>query len=43
VLWLTLKLRAMDVGRLTLPPPMLIFGWIATSVMALATFGFFLI
>ena len=30
-------------GRLTLPRPMLIVGWIATLVMALATIGFFLI
>jgi NRAMP (natural resistance-associated macrophage protein)-like metal ion transporter len=30
-------------GRLTLPRPMLVMGWLATSVMALATVGFFLI
>jgi Mn2+/Fe2+ NRAMP family transporter len=30
-------------GRLTLPRPMLIGGWIATLVMALATIGFLLI
>jgi NRAMP (natural resistance-associated macrophage protein)-like metal ion transporter len=30
-------------GRLTLPRPMLIVGWIATLVMALATIGFLLI
>lgn len=28
-------------GRLTLPRPMLVVGWLATSVMALATIGFF--
>jgi len=28
-------------GRLTLPRPMLVVGWLATSVMALATVGFF--
>ena len=28
-------------GQLTLPRPMLVIGWIATSVMALATLGFF--
>jgi len=28
-------------GRLTLPRPMLVIGWLATSVMALATVGFF--
>jgi NRAMP (natural resistance-associated macrophage protein)-like metal ion transporter len=27
-------------GRLTLPRPMLVIGWLATSVMALATVGF---
>ena len=30
-------------GRLMLPRPMLVVGWLATSVMALATVGFFLI
>ena len=30
-------------GRLTLPRPMLVVGWLATSVMALATIGFFVI
>jgi NRAMP (natural resistance-associated macrophage protein)-like metal ion transporter len=30
-------------GRLTLPQPMLVVGWFATSVMAVATAGFFLI
>jgi NRAMP (natural resistance-associated macrophage protein)-like metal ion transporter len=30
-------------GRLTLPRPMLLVGWLATAVMALATAGFFLI
>jgi Mn2+/Fe2+ NRAMP family transporter len=30
-------------GRLTLPRPMLIVGWLATLVMALATFVFFLL
>ena len=30
-------------GRLTLPRPMLVIGWLATAVMALATLGFFLI
>jgi Mn2+/Fe2+ NRAMP family transporter len=30
-------------GRLTLPRPMLVGGWLATFVMALATLGFFLI
>jgi len=30
-------------GRLTLPRPMLIVGWIATFVMALATIGFLVI
>jgi Mn2+/Fe2+ NRAMP family transporter len=30
-------------GRLTLPRPMLVGGWLATAVMALATAGFFLI
>jgi NRAMP (natural resistance-associated macrophage protein)-like metal ion transporter len=30
-------------GRLTLPRPMLVVGWLATAVMALATVGFFLI
>jgi hypothetical protein len=29
-------------GRLTLPRPMLLVGWLATAVMALATAGFFL-
>ena len=28
-------------GRLTLPRPMLVVGWLATFVMALATIGFF--
>ena len=28
-------------GPLTLPRPMLVVGWIATLVMALATIGFF--
>jgi NRAMP (natural resistance-associated macrophage protein)-like metal ion transporter len=30
-------------GRLTLPRPMLVVGWLATSVMALASIAFFLI
>jgi NRAMP (natural resistance-associated macrophage protein)-like metal ion transporter len=30
-------------GRLTLPRPMLVVGWLATLVMALATVGFFLL
>jgi len=30
-------------GQLTLPRPMLVVGWLATAVMALATVGFFLI
>jgi hypothetical protein len=30
-------------GRLTLPLPMFIAGWIATAVMALASLGFFLL
>jgi NRAMP (natural resistance-associated macrophage protein)-like metal ion transporter len=30
-------------GRLTLPRPMLVIGWIATAVMALATGAFFLL
>jgi NRAMP (natural resistance-associated macrophage protein)-like metal ion transporter len=30
-------------GRLTLPRPMLVGGWLATAVMAIATAGFFLI
>jgi len=30
-------------GRLTLPRPVLVVGWFATSVMAVATAGFFLI
>ena len=30
-------------GRLTLPRPILVVGWLATAVMALATLGFFLI
>ena len=30
-------------GRLTLPRPILVVGWLATAVMALATVGFFLI
>ena len=30
-------------GRLTLPRPMLVVGWLATSVMAVATVGFFAI
>jgi NRAMP (natural resistance-associated macrophage protein)-like metal ion transporter len=30
-------------GELTLPRPMRVFGWLATLVMAAATFGFFLI
>jgi NRAMP (natural resistance-associated macrophage protein)-like metal ion transporter len=30
-------------GRLTLPRPMLVVGWLATLVMALATIGFFAI
>ena len=30
-------------GRLTLPRPMLVVGWLATSVMALAAVAFFLI
>jgi Mn2+/Fe2+ NRAMP family transporter len=30
-------------GRLTLPRPMLVVGWLATIVMALATIGFFAI
>ena len=29
-------------GRLTLPPSLLIMGWLATAVMALATIGFFI-
>jgi Mn2+/Fe2+ NRAMP family transporter len=28
-------------GKMTLPRPMLIIGWLATLVMALATLGFF--
>ena len=28
-------------GRLTLPRPMLVVGWLATFIMALATIGFF--
>jgi Mn2+/Fe2+ NRAMP family transporter len=28
-------------GRMTLPRSMLVLGWLATSVMALATLGFF--
>jgi len=28
-------------GRLTLPGPMFLLGWIATVVMALVTVGFF--
>jgi Mn2+/Fe2+ NRAMP family transporter len=28
-------------GRLTLPRPMLVIGWLATLVMTLATVGFF--
>jgi Mn2+/Fe2+ NRAMP family transporter len=27
-------------GSLTLPRPMLVLGWVATAVMALATIGF---
>jgi len=30
-------------GRLTLPRPLLVVGWVATAVMALATIGFFFI
>jgi len=30
-------------GRLTLPRPMLVVGWLATIIMALATIGFFVI
>jgi len=30
-------------GKLTLPRPMLMGGWLATFVMALATVGFFVI
>jgi hypothetical protein len=30
-------------GQLTLPRSMLVGGWLATLVMALATLGFFLI
>jgi len=30
-------------GRLTLPRPMLVVGWLATAVMAVATIGFFAI
>jgi len=30
-------------GRLTLSRPILVVGWLATAVMALATLGFFLI
>ena len=30
-------------GRLTLPRPMLVVGWLATAVMALATVGFFVL
>jgi hypothetical protein len=30
-------------GRLTLPRPMLVGGWLATAVMAAATAGFFFI
>jgi Mn2+/Fe2+ NRAMP family transporter len=30
-------------GRLTLPRPMFVGGWLATAVMAPATIGFFLI
>lgn len=30
-------------GRLTLPRPMLVIGWVATTVMALAALGFLLV
>jgi hypothetical protein len=30
-------------GRLTLSRPILVVGWLATAVIALATLGFFLI
>jgi Mn2+/Fe2+ NRAMP family transporter len=41
-----MMLIAMDpriMGRVTLPRPMLVGGWLATAVMAPATAGFFLI
>jgi Mn2+/Fe2+ NRAMP family transporter len=30
-------------GRLTLPRPMFVLGWLATAVMALATIAFFVL
>jgi Mn2+/Fe2+ NRAMP family transporter len=39
MMMITMNPRIM--GRLTLPRPMLVGGWLATLVMALATIGFF--
>jgi hypothetical protein len=38
---MVIALNPRIVGRLTLPRPMLVVGWLATFVMVLATVGFF--
>ncbi|WP_158809081.1 NRAMP family divalent metal transporter [Beijerinckia sp. L45] len=40
---MVLAMNPRVMGRLTLPRSMLIFGWLATAVMAAATLGFFVI
>jgi NRAMP (natural resistance-associated macrophage protein)-like metal ion transporter len=40
---MVIAMNARIMGRLTLPRPMLVVGWLATLVMALATVGFFVI
>jgi Mn2+/Fe2+ NRAMP family transporter len=40
---MVLAMNPRIMGRLTLPRPMLVVGWLATSVMALAAVVFFLI
>ena len=38
---MVISMNGRIMGRLTLPRPMLITGWIATAVMFLASLGFF--
>jgi Mn2+/Fe2+ NRAMP family transporter len=40
---MVIAMNARIMGRLTLPRPMLVVGWLATAVMALAAVAFFLI
>ena len=40
---MVIALNPRIMGRLTLPRPMFLVGWLATSAMALAAAGFFLI